>query len=388
MTLLAGSVLERLGLQVESHRWLRLDVLRFIAAAAIVWHHSHLLFYPQSQRRQVGVQTGDLWLFVFLFFIISGVMIAATYGERVGSRAQIGMFLRRRVARLVPLHVLLLGLLWLMWQAVFALDMQPSSAPEMRPICIANNLFLLNGFIRCGHGFGLNEVSWSISVEMALYVMFPLFMVVRGWLGGLESLLLVIVMMRLVLPIESLDHVVRGALLLDGMAAFLFGILLFNHAPRLANFIPGASVILWPAVIALFMTAMQDWPVAYSWLLVYTVAVLAVAADSRQMATGWVARMAPLGQLTYGIYMWHTMFIAVVLNGIALKWLHLSGAPLIAVALATYGAIVVISYASWRWFEKPMRDAIGGVRARPIAVTGTIGHVDPFNRTTDHELAN
>lgn len=381
---MAGSAFERLGLQVESHRWLRLDVLRLVAAGAIVWHHSHALFYPLSQRPQVTAQTSDLWLFVILFFIISGVIIAATYGERVGSRAQIGVFFRRRVARLVPLHLLMLGLLWIMWQAVFALDVQTSSAPDMRPVCIANNVFLLNGLIRCGAGYGLNEVSWSISIEMALYALFPLFVVVRRYLGGLESLFLATLAMRLILPIESLDHVVRASLLLEGVAAFLFGMLLFSHAPRLANIIPGAGLMLWPAVIGLFVTAVQDWPVAYTWLLVYTVAVLAVAADSRQVATGWVGRMAPLGQLTYGIYMWHTMIIAVVLNGIALKWLDLSGAPLIAVALATYGAVVVISYASWRWFERPMRDAIGGVYARPIAAIGTTGLSDPSERTTSH----
>ena len=103
-------------LKPNSDAWLRLDMLRFVASIAIVWHHSHYLLHPVSQRAAVRDQTLGFALFVDLFFIISGFIISAVYTDRIKNWSTTVVFWQRRIARLVPLHLLILLLSWSFWQ--------------------------------------------------------------------------------------------------------------------------------------------------------------------------------------------------------------------------------------------------------------------------------
>ena len=80
-----------------------LDVLRFLAAFAILYHHSHEFLYAESVRQASAAPSYGLALFVDLFFIISGFVIAHVYEGRVGSLRSVGVFLRKRIARLYAL---------------------------------------------------------------------------------------------------------------------------------------------------------------------------------------------------------------------------------------------------------------------------------------------
>jgi len=88
-------------LRCESDEFVRLDLLRFIASFGIVFLHfkDRLGLAPELSLRLDGLS-----LFVDLFFVISGIVIARVYGERVGSLKGYGRFLKARVARLIPLH--------------------------------------------------------------------------------------------------------------------------------------------------------------------------------------------------------------------------------------------------------------------------------------------
>jgi len=51
------------GLRLESDAMLHFDMLRFVAAAAIVWHHSHEFFLPMADRAQASARSQALALF-------------------------------------------------------------------------------------------------------------------------------------------------------------------------------------------------------------------------------------------------------------------------------------------------------------------------------------
>src|SRR4051794_10264654 len=87
-------------LVAESDEMPHLDSLRFIAAMGIVVYH---------YKAHVGLQGAStsmdgLRLFVDLFFVISGFVIARLYSE-MRTRQEYLHFLQKRVARLWPLHV-------------------------------------------------------------------------------------------------------------------------------------------------------------------------------------------------------------------------------------------------------------------------------------------
>lgn len=92
------------------------------------------------------------------------------------------------------------------------------------------------------------------------------------------------------------------------------------------------------------------------------VPLFAIAADVQGKFPGFVRRIAPLGCLTYSIYMIHGLLILVVLNAVGDKLLGLTDAPVVVLAALTYGLIFIISLWSYRWLEMPCRRWIDGWR--------------------------
>ena len=83
--------------------------------------------------------------------------------------------------------------------------------------------------------------------------------------------------------------------------------------------------------------------------------VLAVAADMQRKVAAWTVKVAPLGQLTYSLYLWHLLIIMVLMNGVADKMFQGNATVLIICTVLTYSGIAVVSYLSWRYFETPAR---------------------------------
>jgi peptidoglycan/LPS O-acetylase OafA/YrhL len=134
-----------------------LTVMRFLAAAAVVIHHA-------SGPSGVLVDLG--FLGVTFFFALSGFVLAWSDSDRVGA---VG-FYRNRFARIAPLHYVTLVI------AVFlplALTTGGSATVYNNPGTFLQNLFMVQTWTYEGaHSF--NFVSWSISVEMFFYLLFPL----------------------------------------------------------------------------------------------------------------------------------------------------------------------------------------------------------------------
>ena len=126
---------------------LHLDLMRFIASAGIVFHHSHEFFAPVAKRPYLLDQTAGLALFVDLFFVISGFVIAYIYHERMNSIHDYVTFLQRRAGRLVPLHWLTLLASITVWSMFGLLHYPTAHTPSFKPECIAETASLF-AFIR------------------------------------------------------------------------------------------------------------------------------------------------------------------------------------------------------------------------------------------------
>lgn len=153
-----------------------LDALRGIAALviAVFWHYSALT----GNRREHPVAAPDSllvidgYLAVDLFFLLSGMVIAHVYWAVVRSR-QLGFstFLQRRVARLWPLHVLTLNC-----AAVLFYAHRASFGESLSPCRFGLYDYLLNLVFAqsswWSSGCSFNAPSWTLSIEMFLYVTF------------------------------------------------------------------------------------------------------------------------------------------------------------------------------------------------------------------------
>ena len=81
-----------------------IEGLRGIAALLVALFHA----YVYSQWGGFPAQSGVLqhaWLFVDLFFVISGYVMAAAYSDRLARGGRPSAYMVRRLFRLYPLHI-------------------------------------------------------------------------------------------------------------------------------------------------------------------------------------------------------------------------------------------------------------------------------------------
>jgi len=337
-----------LGLKPESDRMLHLDLLRFAAAVAILVNH-----FLKATEGLDTTWSRSLVLAVDLFFVISGFVISDVYADKVGTVAGVVTFLRKRVARLVPLH-------WATMAAFVVL----AAWTRVETTCAAQNLLLIHAWGMCER-WSFNTVSWSISAEMGMYLLFPLIapMVVKRSRAALTAAVLIAIALYALGPAGPRDRwwynwttefgVIRA------LPSFLFGAALFGLRAELAR-LPFARPILYGGLAMFLGGAIADVPSGLLLPVLWVVAVAAVAADRQGHKGRGLLIIASLAGLTYSLYMLHPVVGRVFISILGEHVLQLHGSALNGwVALAVVPTFA-LSWASYLWFEKPLRRWISG----------------------------
>jgi peptidoglycan/LPS O-acetylase OafA/YrhL len=91
------------------------------------------------------------------------------------------------------------------------------------------------------------------------------------------------------------------------------------------------------------------------------VAASAVAADLDRRPSSFVRKYGSFGQLTYLIYMWHGLFILVLMNAVGDKLLQASHLVMALLAIICWVCIFLASYISFLYIENPARRWIDGL---------------------------
>ena len=147
------------------------DGLRIIAAGAVVVLHYSDYFKDDAIGRFMVAHTWHFNLFVDLFFVVSGFVIARQYFGRVNDAASIGRFLWRRLARIYPLHLATLAF-YMALAGALHFGAARTDNPARYPLSdLPAQFLLLHAFI--GERLTFNFPSWSLSAEMFCYLLFP-----------------------------------------------------------------------------------------------------------------------------------------------------------------------------------------------------------------------
>lgn len=203
-----------------------LTSLRFFAAAMIVLGHAHPVFGSMQLANIFSLSQG-----VSFFFVLSGFILA--YNYPVFSKAEeFFVFFRARIARIWPVHVAAIGLLFVL---TGGLPLGTLTGNEIGFAAIAN-IFLFQSVIPLRDVFlTFNGVAWSISTEMFFYIAFPLLVTnaIFGWRIKLLFLLLIVGL--------YLWFVVAWAIPSDESSSSvnLMGLLYVNPLVRLIEFFVG-----------------------------------------------------------------------------------------------------------------------------------------------------
>jgi peptidoglycan/LPS O-acetylase OafA/YrhL len=325
-----------------------LTALRGVAALWVLLFHLELerSVFPGGLREALAIGRG--YVAVDLFFVLSGFVMALTYAESFRTRpfaVAYPDFLLRRVARVIPLNAAVVAVLAaIVWLS--PLSPGDSFAAARDPWTVLTNFLLMQDW---GLAPSIDKPAWSVSIEMGVYLLYPMLLAVawsRGWLlaalAGVAGIAWV--------SITGHGVASQGLLVGDvvrGLAGFTFGLLCFRaydggRSNALGRLEPAAILLFW---------ALAAWSPSDLWpILACPAVVLCLAAERGPFAR--LLRLEPLhylGRISYSVYLVHYP----VLGG--LNFLHLAGTAYAALAI---GLTLLAASATYRWIELPARRRI------------------------------
>ncbi len=310
-----------------------LDGARGVAAILVAIYH----FTLNTEA------TRSFYLFVDLFFILSGYVMIRSYGEKLSNQTEVKSFIFRRLGRLYPLHVATMVFGVLLYNSLQPIKflvqsiglggvlnspgVVHTSLPGLYAVVI--NLLLLQGFSDAS----INGPSWSISVEFFTYIIFALAMcwLARKWhkpafvilaVSGTAFTIAWSVFENHCLVVGECIGDLDRLSIFRCIGGFFTGVLIFelNSIEWMKNrFWCGFSQIAF-LVLGIFIISSSPW---HPGLALFSNIAFAGLIISLQSDTGPVAyllsRRFPqfLGKISYSIYLCHWSLL--LMNGVMQK---------------------------------------------------------------------
>lgn len=330
--------------------------LRGLAAWYVVVFHTRRSLTEWMPEAGLAI-IGKGYLAVDLFFMLSGFVLWLNYGQRLRAQGFAGapQFWWRRIARIWPLHMLVLAGVVLFALVVWATgrDMgnYPFSELPMHIMLVQN--WGLTSALKWNHP------AWSISTEMAAYLLFPVAVLAARWETMRPAMLIFwIVALAFALSLlfraagaHELGEEIPRLGLQRCLAQFAIGVMLANlwHAWRGQR----GKALTCAGVSALLFAALLLLPGKQETLLVplaFAAGLLALALDRGPVSRLLSSRpLEWLGDVSYATYIVHYPLL------IALKLFFVDAdlqiSPLLLGGYLLF--VLVLSGVLYRWFEKP-----------------------------------
>lgn len=338
--------------------------IRGIAAWGVVLYHIRLSLAAILPPPVIAA-LGKGYLAVDLFFVLSGFVIWYNYAARIanGGWTETRLFLWRRMARVWPLHAALLAVYAAFAALLLATGRDASGYPwQELPLHV---LLIQNWGLT--PELAWNHPAWSISTELAAYLLFPTFALalrwerVPGWalLGGALALAVALHALFAAHGHDRLGQNITGLGLWRCLAGFGLGCLACQVWQRWQA-VTGAAA--WSGLgcmgtvaggIALGLPETAWLPAACFWGLL----TLALG-HGRLVALLGTRTLTWLGEISYATYLAHvflfTLFkLAFVDASLQLGWGGLG---------AYLAALLVVSAGLYHGLERP---AQAWLNARP-----------------------
>ncbi|HKG47492.1 MAG TPA: acyltransferase [Pyrinomonadaceae bacterium] len=347
-----------------------LDVLRFVAFLAVFMHHA----LPRDARLYIShglSPTATQWLLTAkeagafgldLFFALSAYLITELLLREHATRGSfsVSAFYIRRALRIWPLYFTFLAL------TVFVI---PTILPRENfgSAYIASFAFFVGNWVCASKGipFSVAGPLWSISVEEQFYIGWPLLLRFFG-INRIKQLaigmLLLALITRVVLVVYGVKHPAVWCNTLARLDPIALGAILAfvlrGRAPQIKN----ALRLLLCAMafgswwlIARYLSHDGTSSIATYALSAFASVVLLLAVlrgEARLLDLPPFSWLVYLGRISYGLYVFHLLALAVMMNVLFVPGL---GIPISFVfrVLLSFLLTVGLAATSYTWLEEP-----------------------------------
>jgi peptidoglycan/LPS O-acetylase OafA/YrhL len=353
--------------------------LRFIAAFLVFFDHVievEALFEDPSVTEAMlrpAIAAGAMG--VCFFFVLSGFVL--TWSARQDDTP--GRFWRRRAAKILPNHVVT-------WVAALVVALFAGQA--LTGVNLLPTLFLVQAWSPDSALAAVNAPTWSLSVEMAFYLAFPLVLALVRRIPAARLWLTAALLAGAVIALPAVvTHVLPGSGTFAGtdltweqfwlvyafpparLLEFTLGVVaarlvLTGRMPRIPLLAAGALVV---AAFAVQATVAYTAYVVAAVTVVPVAALITAAATADTSGTRSPLRTRPmvwLGEISYAFFMTHFLVLHY-----GRLWLFGEGTwtipGAIGVAATLLAATVLVSWALYRLVERPLSRRLGTTR-QPI----------------------
>jgi peptidoglycan/LPS O-acetylase OafA/YrhL len=331
-------------------------VWRLIAAFLVMAYH--FCHYAPVNREAVIAWFERLMPLLDMFFMVSGVLIYQRYSGRVLSVEGYKTYLIRRIARLYPLHILTTGFFVIVGLGIMGGLIHSNGAEGGMQRYdwgqLPSNLLLIQAW-GVSDALTFNYVSWSISAEWFCYLLLPLiaFADRRGGAAGM-ALLLAAVLIALetlvsagIMPYESwMKASTWGAY--RAFADFIIGAIIIRSA-LVSDFSLKSPWPAWALIIISCIGMQVGWAPYLSLFLIATALFLAAVSEKNApRRSAWLDIFSPLTAVSFGIYLWHPIYEALLISFGWRKFIEPSGLigfyPFLVLPMALTALTAWLSY--------------------------------------------
>lgn len=312
-------------------RFVILDFVRFVLAVLVAMMHFNGFAAPHKA-----------YLAVDFFFILSGFVLSVAYERKATGQTFYRSFIVDRIARLYPLHALMLLLLipvnlLFYWTSGGQLLENGWSYQDGRTYTLLLNMLMLQN-VGLNTAGSWNAPSWSISVEMFVNIFLGLLLIPMARKRIIWPYLLAVAIVSYAIifgQFGNLGVIYERAFgflntgLLRGFAGIALGIIsyqLWQWLERRPACLPLAKLIsLGSAVgsllIMLVFTSIPNGDFAMVPLMFIFVTSTAVVEKMSPVRDGHIRSfLIELGALSYGVYLFHWLILTTMRYQLVYAW--------------------------------------------------------------------
>jgi peptidoglycan/LPS O-acetylase OafA/YrhL len=338
----------------------KLESLRGVAALIVVMIHSPFTIFKEELFFMAYADYA-----VDFFFILSGMVMALSYQERITTGMRFKSYLLLRFARLYPLHIFTLLLLLFYFVAIYAI-VGVDFKEENNLSTFVSNLFLIHS-LGIHNSLTWNFPSWSISTEFYTYILFYLLLLTIDKRTKLlvPSIIMSIIYLFLSMDADSIASKTYDYGFFRSVGGFYLGVILFRmKEKKILQLSKRINAFEWLSFLVLFLVIyLLEKLLIYDIFMILSLAlIIFVFSDNKSGYIGNILNtkyFKTVGKYSYSIYMLHLIVILFYTDslryGFNIDMSNVEGISSIALNLLICLTIISLSKFSYQYIEHYFR---------------------------------